>query len=80
MKYIKLLISQIVKYIKPLNRNKSQYGWYVYIEKCKADFGGVHIPLEQSKKDAVEFIANLKNHLAKCLVAGSPLEPILSNK
>lgn len=70
----------IEKYIKPLNRNKSQYGWYVYIEKCKADFGGVHIPLEQSKKDAVEFIANLKNHLAKCLVAGSPLEPILSNK
>ena len=48
MKYIKLLISQIVKY--------------------KADFGGVHIPLEQSKKDAVEFIANLKNHLAKHLV------------
>ena len=33
-----------------------------------------------NKKDAIEFIENLKNHLAKCLVAGSPLEPILSNK
>jgi group I intron endonuclease len=70
----------IEKYIKPLNRNNSQYGWYVYIEKCKADFGGVHIPLEKSKKDAIEFINKLKNQLAKHLVAGSPLEPILSNK
>jgi group I intron endonuclease len=70
----------IEKYVKPLNRNNSQYGWYVYIEKCKADFGGVHIPLDESKKNAIEFIKTLKNHLAKHLVAGSPLEPMLSNK
>ena len=64
----------IEKYIRPLNRNNEQYGWYVYIEKCKADFGGVHIPLEKSRKDAIEFINNLKNHLAKHLDAGNPLE------
>jgi group I intron endonuclease len=75
-KDIKQIDDNIEKYIKPLKRNNNQYGWYVYIEKCKADFGGVHIPLEKSKKDAIEFIENLKNHLAKCLVAGSPLEPI----
>ena len=79
-KNITKIEDDIEKYIKPLNRNNSQYGWYVYIEKCKADFGGVHIPLEKSKKDAIEFINKLKNQLAKHLVAGSPLEPILSNK
>ena len=75
-KNITKIEDDIEKYIKPLNRNNSQYGWYVYIEKLKADFGGVHIPLEKSKKEAIEFIKNLKNHLAKHLVAGSPLEPI----
>lgn len=79
-KNIKRLDEDIEKYIKPLNRNNSQYGWYVYIDKKKADFGGVHISLEESKKNAIEFINNLKNHLAKCLDAGSPLEPMLSNK
>ena len=73
-KDIKNIDDDIEKYIKPLNRNNQQYGWYVYIEKCKADFGGVHIPLEKSKKDAIEFINNLKNHLAKHLDAGNPLE------
>ena len=75
-KDIKKIDDDIEKYIKPLNRNNQQYGWYVYIEKCKADFGGVHIPLEKSKKDAIEFINNLKNHLAKHLDAGNPLESL----
>ena len=79
-KHVKSLDDDIEKYIKPLNRNNSQYGWYVYIDKIKADFGGVHISLEESKKNAIEFINNLKNHLAKHLDAGSPLEPMLSNK
>jgi group I intron endonuclease len=65
----------IEKYIKPLNRNKEQYGWYVYIERKKADFGGVHISLEESKTEAMEFIINIKNQLAKHLAAGNPLEP-----
>jgi group I intron endonuclease len=66
----------IDQYIKPLNRNKSQYGWYVYIDRKKADFGGVHISLEDSKKEAKEFIITLKkNQLAKHLAAGNPLEP-----
>ena len=51
----------IEKYIKPLNRNNQQYGWYVYIDRVKADFGGVHIPLNESKLSAIEFIQNLKN-------------------
>jgi len=63
-KNIKNIEDDIEKYIKPLNRNNEQYGWYVYIEKCKADFGGVHIPLDKSKLSAIEFIQNLKNHLA----------------
>ena len=66
----------IEKYIKPLNRYNSQYGWYVYIEQNKADFGGIHIPLEKSKQDAKEFIMRLKNHLAKHLDAGNPLESL----
>ena len=51
----------INKYIHPLNRNNIQYGWYVLIQKKKADFGGVHISLEESKKMAIEFIDGLKN-------------------
>ena len=65
----------IDQYIKPLNRNKEQYGWYVYIEQKKADFGGIHISLDKSKEDAKEFIIYIKNQLAKHLAAGNPLEP-----
>ena len=75
-KYIKNIDDDVEKYIKPLSRNSQQYGWYVYIEKCKADFGGVHIPLEESKQSAKEFIIKLKNHLAKLLDAGNPLESL----
>jgi hypothetical protein len=57
-------MDDIEKYIKPLNRNNKQYGWYVYIDRNKADFGGVHISLEDSKKSAQEFIYNLKKQLA----------------
>ena len=71
------VVTDVEKYIKPLNRNNSQYGWYVYIEKCKADFGGVHISLDESKKNAIEFINNLKNHLAKHLDDGKLLKPSL---
>ena len=47
------------KYIRPLKRNNIQYGWYVYISSTKADFGGSHISLEDSKKMALEFIKKL---------------------
>jgi len=75
-KNIKYINDDIEKYIKPLKRNNTQYGWYVYIDRIKADFGGVHISLDDSKLSAIEFIKNLKNQLAKHPVAGSPLEPI----
>jgi group I intron endonuclease len=74
-KDIKQIDDDIDKYIKPLNRDKKQYGWYVYIDRKKADFGGVHISLDESKAEAKEFIINLKNQLAKHLAAGNPLEP-----
>lgn len=61
------------KYIKPL-RKDSQYGWYVYIKRKKADFGGIHITLEESYKMAMDFILELKNRLAKHLDAGNSLE------
>ncbi len=76
-KYVTKIDDNIEKYIKPLKRYNSQYGWYVYIDKCKADFGGVHISLEESMNSAKEFILNLKNHLAKHLDAGNSLEPLL---
>jgi len=63
-KNVKFIDENIDKYIKPLNRHDEQYGWYVYIDRTKADFGGVHIPLNESRKNAREFIINLKNHLA----------------
>jgi group I intron endonuclease len=48
------------KYIHPLNRDNTQYGWYVLVQKKKADFGGVHIPLDESKKKAIDFLNSLK--------------------
>jgi group I intron endonuclease len=63
-KDIKSIDTDIEKYIKPLKKNNTQYGWYVYIDRKKADFGGVHISLEESKSNAIKFIENLKNHLA----------------
>jgi len=54
----------IEKYIKPLKKYNKQYGWYVYIDKCKADFGGIHITLDESKNSAIEFIQKLKEQLA----------------
>ena len=51
------------KYIKPLLRNNVQYGWYVYINRVKADFGGVHISLEDSKQNALKFILELKSRI-----------------
>lgn len=71
-KDIKKIDEDIEKYIKPLKRNNEQYGWYVYIDRVKADFGGVHIPLEESKISAIEFIQNLKNHLATHSNCGKP--------
>ena len=60
----KLSVKLIKTKKKPLKRNNEQYGWYVYIDRVKADFGGVHIPLDKSKTSAIEFIQKLKNHLA----------------
>jgi group I intron endonuclease len=64
-KNVKILDDNIDNYIKPLKRNNVQYGWYVYIDGVKADFGGVHITLEQSNKNAREFILELKDLFSK---------------
>jgi len=63
-KCINQIDDDIEKYIKPLKRNNEQYGWYVYIDRKTAHFGGIHISLDESKKYAVEFIYNLKKQLA----------------
>lgn len=55
-------------YIRPLRRYNNQYGWYVFIKKCKADFGGVHITLDDSYRMALEFVKELKDKLATLLV------------
>jgi hypothetical protein len=72
-------ILNIDKYIRPLNKYNKQYGWYVYLSNKKADFGGSHISLDDSKKMAEEFIKkiikNNQNNVAKHLAAGNPLEP-----
>ena len=36
-KNIKQIDDDFDKYIKPLKRNNEQYGWYVYIDRTKAD-------------------------------------------
>ena len=62
------------QYIRPLKRHNVQYGWYVYIHHKKADFGGVHISLEDSKNMAVNFIQTLKEkQMATHLDAGNSL-------
>jgi group I intron endonuclease len=76
-KDIKHISTDIEQYIRPLLRKNNQYGWYVYIEKKKADFGGVHISLEDSKNMAVDFINKLiQEQMATHLDAGNPLEPL----
>jgi len=75
-KDIKYIDDDIEKYIKPLNKHNQQYGWYVYIDRVKADFGGVHISLDKSKISAIEFIEKIKNQLAKHPDAGNPLESL----
>jgi group I intron endonuclease len=63
-KNVNQIDDDIEKYIKPLKKYNEQYGWYVYIDKCKADFGGIHITLDESKNSAIEFIQKLKEQLA----------------
>jgi hypothetical protein len=72
------LEKNIEDFIRPLNRNSIQYGWYVLINGKKADFGGIYISLEESKIRAIEFVKAIKsNYIAKHLDAGKPLEPKL---
>jgi group I intron endonuclease len=61
---IKNIDDDVEKYIKPLVRNNTQYGWYVYINRIKADFGGVHIKLDDSKQHAIHFILELKRRIS----------------
>jgi hypothetical protein len=77
-KNIQIPNENIASLIKPLNRHKQQYGWYVYINNIKADFGGVHINLDDSKKEAINFIKelqkrNIPNSEIPCC-SGNPLE------
>jgi hypothetical protein len=51
-------------YVRPLNRFNIQYGWYVLIDRKKADFGGACIPLEKSKQMAIDFILKIKENSA----------------
>ncbi len=57
-------LDNIEKYIKPLRRDNNQYGWYLYFGKSKKiDFGGVHITLEESKSQCIDFFNKLKNSI-----------------
>jgi group I intron endonuclease len=68
--------NDIEKYIKPLKKYGEQYGWYVYIDRKKADFGGIHISLEDSKQNALNFINTLKEriNMQRIQTAGNSLE------
>jgi group I intron endonuclease len=60
------------QYLRPLNKYNNQYGWYIYIEGIKADFGGIHISLENSKIMAINFLKKLiKSSETSC--CGKPL-------
>lgn len=63
-KNITVIDDDIEQYIKPLSKNNTQYGWYVYINKKKADFGGVHISLDESNQSAINFIHKLKESIS----------------
>jgi len=77
-KDVNILDDNFDNYIKPLKRNNKQYGWYVYIDRRKADFGGVHISLEESKKNAIEFVNSLRELVSNTFkLTGTPLEPLL---
>ena len=68
------LDEDITEYIHPLNRNGSQYGWYVLVKRKKADFGGIHISLDTSYEKAEEFLYNIQlKSMAKHLDAGTSL-------
>ena len=62
-KDVNIINEDIKMYIKPLKRNNIQYGWYVYVNNKKADFGGVHIDLKTSYNTAYEFLLNIKNKI-----------------
>jgi len=62
----------IDNYVRPLNRNNIQYGWYVYINRKKADFGGSCITLEDSKQMAFDFIRKLQELQRNTLMRGVP--------
>jgi hypothetical protein len=63
------------QYIKPLSRYGKQYGWYVYIQRKKADFGGVHIDLNLSRQRAYDFLVEIRDqYMAKHQDAETALE------
>lgn len=57
---VKIDDTNLDKHLRPLRRENKQYGWYVYVNKKTAHFGGVHISLEESKKQAINFIEEIK--------------------
>lgn len=61
-------------YIRPsrkqINSVLTHYGWYVYVEKQKANFGGIHISLEESKEMALEFLRECSRR--NTLLSGTP--------
>ena len=69
----------IEKYVRPLNRFNVQYGWYVLINRKKADFGGSCIPLEKSKEMALDFISKIKENSLRQRdqIAGNPTNDIV---
>ena len=69
----------IEKYVRPLNRDNIQYGWYVLINRKKADFGGSCISLEESKKMALDFILKIKNNSLqrRDQIAGNPTNDVV---
>ena len=48
------------KLVRPLKREGKHFGWYVFYKGNKADFGGIHIPLEIARHRAEEFVNIIK--------------------
>jgi hypothetical protein len=70
--------SEFESMVKPLNKNNVHLGWYVNINGKVTAFNGKHIPLDESKKMAIDFLKTLRElSIAKHLVAGTSLEPSL---
>lgn len=69
---VKIDENNLEQYIKVLKRDGEHFGYYVYANKTKADFGGIHIPVNVSYQLALEFLNELVRIQRETLLREKP--------